>query len=125
MENDYLIDDEQSLDKRRPGFLTLACVVAGITAVYYLVILILNIKEILFEQSSVGIWPILYLMLVIAAKTAGVIGIWNMKRWAVILSICWFVFNQLILLASNSWHASSLSSLINISILLCYLKRMD
>lgn len=124
MENDYTFN-EQLLEKRRPGFLTIVCVITSITAVYYLVILILNVKEILFGQSNVGIWAILYLMLVIAAKTAGVIGIWNMKRWAVILLICWFVFNQLILFASNSWHASSLSSLINISIILCYLKRMD
>jgi len=52
------------------------------------------------------------------------VGLWRMKRWALILVVALFLANQGILLVAGAWHAWTLASVLPLAMALRYFKRM-
>src|SRR5436190_5232795 len=81
MQTDNLLDaQEKKVERRRPVFITIICVLQmlGIVAIPFL-----------FINNYMGPYKdqMLYIILTAAGSLAVVYGLWNMKKWAVYLYI--------------------------------------
>ena len=82
---------------RRPTVITVICVVGFVGA-------LLVVPRILGDAArSIGAWYPPFLAVGSIVGLACMIGLWNMRRWAVFTYTGFFVVNQLVLLAVGIW----------------------
>ena len=68
---------------------------------------------------------VLYLLSNAGLVLAGTVGLWFMKRWALILGSALFVTNQLLLLGNRHWHAWTLAPALPVILALGYVRRTN
>ncbi len=98
------------MTKKRPLVITIVCILAFVG----LISLIPSIFS--SEAKAVGNWYPPYLGFNVMMGLVAFIGLWRMKKWSVILYALFLGINQIVLLMTGFWIASSL--LIPLAVLL-------
>jgi uncharacterized integral membrane protein (TIGR00697 family) len=100
---------------RRPDLVTFACILAFAAA-----------QLLIFKVEGQVLAPLTTLYLVVNALLilAATVGLWRMKRWALLLTAALFLANQGVLLFAHAWHAWTLTSVLPVAMALWNYKRM-
>ncbi|MBS1538382.1 MAG: hypothetical protein JST20_11620 [Bacteroidetes bacterium] len=114
------LDKQTKRNTHRPIAITIICVIGFIGAVLAL--------PMIFSQPSkdLGSFYQVYLGFSTCVGIVSMIGLWKMKRWAVMLYSGFVLLNQVILISMNTWNFMAiLIPGIFIGISLFYVKMMD
>lgn len=85
----------------RPGPVTAICFIWTLVTVFQL-------YQFSRVMADVPAWGVLYVIGVSVASLAGIAGIWQMKKWGLVVFIGTLVVNQAFALAQGQWHINSL-----------------
>jgi hypothetical protein len=85
----------------RPGPISAICFIWTVATVFQLY---------QFSQISVELpaWSMFYVIGMAAATLTAIAGMWQMRKWGLMLFIGMFILNQAFALTQGQWHVNSL-----------------
>jgi hypothetical protein len=122
LEEENILDEEvlELYGKKRPTAITVLCIVEFISAAVGVIIIFTGFA------SKIAKWYPPLMALSTINQVICMIGAWKMKRWAVYLYICFFVFMQMIMISMGVWQITSvIMPVIVVSIFLNFFRKMD
>lgn len=85
----------------RPGPISAICFIWTMVTIFEL-----------YKFSGVRVelptWTMFYIVGMAAATLTGIAGMWQMKKWGLMLFIGMFVINQAVALSQGQWHLNTL-----------------
>lgn len=90
------------MESKRPGVITAICILIGIGIVLVALGLLGG------AGSLVGAWYTPYLLLVLVANSAALVGMWQMKKWGAMVYTGVTVVNQIVAIAMGMWSVSTI-----------------
>ncbi len=90
------------MESKRPGVITAICVLIGLG------IVLVTLGLLGGAGSLVGAWYTPYLVLVLIANGAALVGLWQMKKWGAMVYTGVAVVNQIVAIAMGMWAASTI-----------------
>lgn len=85
----------------RPGPVTAICFIWTLVTVFQL-------YQFSRVMAEVPTWAMFYVIAISAASLAGIAGIWQMKKWGLMVFVGTLAVNQAFALAQGQWHINSL-----------------
>jgi len=112
--------DNQVNEKKRPTAITVICELGFIEVVFAIRLFYPDIS------GQIGSWYPFYLGLSAFIGLLCMIGLWQMKKWAVYAYIGFVGLNQIVFLTLGIWNVMALIiPAIVVSVALTHLKKMD
>jgi hypothetical protein len=122
LEEENILDEEvlELYGKKRPTAITVLCIFEFISAAGGIIFIFSG------YASKIARWYPPLMGLSTVNLIICMIGIWQMKRWAVYLYVCFFVFMQMIMISMGVWNILSfIVPMVVLSILFNFFKKMN
>ena len=85
----------------RPGAISAICFIWTVATVFQL-------YQLFLVAAELPTWSKLYIIGIATTSLIAISGIWQMKKWGLMLFIGVFVINQAFALSQGQWHINSL-----------------
>lgn len=118
--SDTEISQGNAIERRRPVPISIICLIGFCGALFTIPLILSDLA------AAVGTWYRPYLAFSSIVVFVCMLGLWNMKRWAVYAYTLFVAANQLVMLAKGMW---TLGTLVIPAVVVCfayyYVKDMD